>query len=633
MNNQFARASTSKSRFAAAAFAIPERSLVYSSPVIRTTFNAGDIVPIYCREVLPSQSDKMSLHSIIRQTTLLTPTMGKMRATIAAFFVPNRIVNHSWKEVQGENSQSRWAADGIELAPLVNTTSGDVSVPVGSVADYYCFPTQRPIPKAVLALCNDLKFRGYVMIYNEYFRDQNYEPPVPISYLNVYQGFFDTGDRIPMDGIDNPPGVNIVGATGNGDYGKNAIHKALYSNGGNYGDSGLIPSTSRTAPTGSGIPDHFYALGKPYKANKLHDYFTSVLPSPQKGPRIMAAATGSTSNAIPVITTADDQYTDGQSPLQFRTTSGSVAPAGVMASFVPFGEKRSKLATSGLDGATFVSPQTPVYPSNLAVAPGAIIDGLGLSVDDIRMSSAIQQYYEVLARGGSRYHEIMETLFGLQVSNPFKDIPTCLAKVDFDLDLYQTAQTSPSQDGSTPQGNLAAFGYTNNERFLFETDYYEHGYLHIFCIVRHENVYSYGLSRDNFRRQTLDFYVPPLANVSEQPVYTYQINAFTPDASNIFGYQEAWAEYRYDSDVVTGYMRPDLPDGETSLAVWNYADPVDSSLVSADYAWLKSNSQAVLDRTLAVTSSVSPQFRAEFQFNSDRYLPLPVYSVPGLDVI
>ena len=428
MSDQFARASSSKSRFAAASFAVPERSLVYSSPVVRTTFNAGDIVPIYYREVLPSQSDKISLHSIIRQTTLLTPTMGKMRATIAAFFVPNRIVNRSWKEVQGENSQSRWAADGIELAPLVNTTSGDVSVPVGSVADYYCFPTQRPIPKSSLALCNDLKFRGYVMIYNEFFRDQNYEPPVPISYLNVYQGFFDSGDRIPMDGIDNPAGVNIVGASGNGDYGKNAIHKALYGNGGNYGDSGLIPGASRTAPTGSGVPDHFYALGKPYKANKLHDYFTSVLPSPQKGPRIMAAATGTISNFVPVQTRLGATISGLQAPLTFSHTDGTGIGSGI-SSIQLSGSRLAQGDSSSSD------VNIPIYPNNLGVAPGAVIDGLGLSVDDIRMSAAIQQYYEVLARGGSRYHEIMETLFGLQVVNPFKDIPTCLAKVDFDLDL------------------------------------------------------------------------------------------------------------------------------------------------------------------------------------------------------
>lgn len=628
MSDQFARATSSKSRFAAAAFAVPERSLVYSSPVVRTTFNAGDIVPIYYREVLPSQSDKISLHSIIRQTTLLTPTMGKMRATIAAFFVPNRIVNRSWKEVQGENSQSRWAADGIELAPLVNSTYGDVSVPVGSVADYYCFPTQRPIPKSSLALCNDLKFRGYVMIYNEFFRDQNYEPPVPISYLNVYQGFFDSSSHIPLDGIYSRDGVNIADSSGNGDYGKNAIHKELYGNGGNYGNNHIIPGASRSAPVGSGVPDHFYALGKPYKANKLHDYFTSVLPSPQKGPRIMAAATGTVSNFVPVQTRLGATVAGPQAPMGFSYADGT----GIGAGFSNIHLSGSRLV-QGDSGSSAPITSTPIYPNNLGVAPGAVIDGLGLSVDDIRMSAAIQQYYEVLARGGSRYHEIMETLFGLQVVNPFKDIPTCLAKVDFDLDLYQTAQTAPSQDGSTPQGNLAAFGYTNNERFLFETDYYEHGYLHIFCIVRHENVYSYGLPRDNFRRQSLDFYVPPLANISEQPVYTYQVNAFTSDASNIFGYQEAWAEYRYDPDVVTGYMRPDLPEGEASLAVWNYSDPVDTSVISADYAWLKSNSQSVLDRTLAITSSQAPQFRAEFQFNSDRYLPLPVYSVPGLDVI
>ena len=113
-----------------------------------TTMNAGDIVPIYCAEVLPRDTFSQSINFTIRQSTLLKPTMGNMECDIYAFFVPNRIVNEGWKNVMGENSSGSWIQENpVVLAPLVSgRAAAAYQVPVGSVADYYGFPTQQPIP-------------------------------------------------------------------------------------------------------------------------------------------------------------------------------------------------------------------------------------------------------------------------------------------------------------------------------------------------------------------------------------------------------------------------------------------------------------------------------------------------------
>lgn len=247
-------------------------------------------------------------------------------------------------------------------------------------------------------------------------------------------------------------------------------------------------------------------------------------------------------------------------------------------------------------------------------------------------ASAIQQVYEIQARGGSRYREIVQSFFGITADDPYSDIPKCLGHVSRELQLFQTAQTSASETGNTPQGNLAGFGYTASSGHLFENLFLEHGYVHILAVVRHRNIYSSFMARDNFRLNLLDFYMPPLANISEQPVYTREINPFSSNPNGGFGFQEAWAEYRYEPDLVSGAMRTGLSDGN-SLAVWNYADNFDSSLQIANSAWLVSNSEQVLNRSLAVTSDVSPQFKAEIRFVVDKTLPMPTYSVPGMDII
>ena len=604
-------------RFAAAPGSDVQFSKMTSNPRVWTTLNAGDIVPIYCAEVLPRDSFSVDVDAVIRQTTLLTPTMDNMEVDIYAFFVPNRVINRSWPNVMGENTSGTWTAPDVALAPLLADDYEDatLSIPVGSVADYYGFPTQAPIRAEHLKMCNDLKFRGYLEIYNEFFRDQNYQPPIPYSKLNVYEGFFSSNTRV---GLASDGGtLNIPSSTraSDGGYGAGSVLKEAY------GEGDVTRSQVVAVPSRS----HWSALGKPLKANKLHDYFTSVLPSPQKG-RDVVFSVGDTA---PLKIGSDYSVGGSSDVIRFGATGLGTEATGNVLLFL---SDSSRAANRNLTAAASGSSSAPANGFSITNTNlyADLSSAGGLSVNDVRLGFAMQQTFEHLGRSGSRYREFVWSFFGLETEDPYKDIPEYLGHVRRSLDIYQTAQTAPSAEGSTPQGNLAAFGYTSTSGELFHKTFLEHGYVHVFAVVRHRNVYSSYLARDNFRRSMFDFYVPELANISEQPVYTREINPFVDTDDGVFGYQEAWAEYRFDPDRVSGYMRPGVSE---SLGIWNYADDLDTGLEIADGDFITSNSEEVLNRSLSVTSEKAPQFKAQFGFRVTKERPMPTYSVPGLNIV
>lgn len=564
-----------RTHFEQAVAQLPERSRMTAQPRVITTFDAGRLVPIYCREVLPSQTIKLDLDFTLREVTMKTPVLGALQADVYAFYVANRNVNSSWQEVMGENKTGFWApASETVLAPLTLQTSSFVSFPVGSIADYYGIPTQQSISSVLLNQMNDLKLRGYFSIWNEYFRDQNYQAPL------------------------------------------------------------AVPTSNQTIAGFLNLSSSINVFQKPLKVNKLHDYFTSVLPSPQKGESVQVPLGGlapiySLNNAVPVR--ADSTAV----MLGENNTAGQYYPA-----ITSDGALFTVNTNGGLNIASGEVPDisasgTGVVFRNLYAD---LSDVPAVSVADLRLASATQRYFEQLSRVGSRYREYLAGFFGVDVDNPMRDVPTYLGHIRRELGVYQTAQTS-SSDSESPQGNLAAFSYTNAGGSLFQNGTFtavEHGYLHVFVVVRHRNVYSSYLSRDWFRSSKLDFYQPQLANLSEQPVYTREINPFLlPDQlDSVFGYQEAWAEYRDEPDQVSGMMRPQSDEPEMasqSLAQWNYADPFSNTLLVANADFMESNTDEVVERTVAVDTSLSHQFFGLFQFTVDKELPMPVYSIGELE--
>ncbi len=599
-----------------------ERSRMTEATRVLTAFNGGDIVPVKCLEVLPSDSYSVRVDEVIRQMTLKTPTMGEMLCDVYAFFVPNRIVNKAWKEVMGENTSGSWTANPVTLAPLY-TGSENVSVPVGSVADFYGFPTQQPLPAQVLQLMNDLPFRGYLAIYNEYFRDQNYQPPIPFSKANVYEGFLLSEDT--ATGVDGSTSdVRVIDNEGevvsDGSYPDGSILREVYGDGFSASDM----TRDMTIPMRK---TSWSALSTPLKACKLHDALTSVLPSPEKGPQVTFSLAGS----VPVSGKTDNfSNVTLSSAAPFLTWSfGGSMPNGT-AKFLNTGSGVKMYADTGSGDGGDVSSITGRLSSVPVTGTADLSEVSAISVDDLRLGFAMQQLYELYGRAGSRYRELCHAMFGVEADDPYSDIPRMLGHVRFPLELYQTAQTSASDDTS-PQGNLAGFGYTQKGGFLFHETFLEHGFVHILVCVRQRNVYPSYLDPHWFRVNNLDFYTPILANISEQPVMLRTINPFGSDPNKtVFGYQEAWWEYRQHPDTVTGLMRSGAPQ---NVSLWTYQDKFNATQSSADAAFMESNAQEVLDETLAVQSVNAPQFKALFTFTFDHEFPGPVYSVPGLDIV
>lgn len=147
------------------------------------------------------------------------------------------------------------------------------------------------------------------------------------------------------------------------------------------------------------------------------------------------------------------------------------------------------------------------------------------------------------------------------------------------------------------------------------------------CSVRTDHTYQQGIPRFLSRRDRYDFYWPELANIGEQAVKVSEIYApADPQQNLVFGYQEAWADYRYSPNRVSGGFRSTAVD---TLDAWHYADYYENRpYLSPDWV---AETDVNIARTLRVTDSgLVDQFLLDCYFDARWARPLPVYSVPGL---
>lgn len=547
----------------------------------KTTFDTGELIPIYCdTTIMPGDTVKMRMSEIVRMSTPIAPVMDNCNLDLYFFYIPYRLIWSHFREFMGENTSAPWTQTTTYTIPQVknygtsNVTSKTFAAK--SLADYFGYPVGTTTDWEA----SILPFRAYCLVWNEFFRDENLQNPVNIALTDATQ----------------------------------EVRSYKSSN---YSDT-------QYAQTGG---------GRPLKVCKYHDYFTSALPGAQKGPAVNVPLAGSAPIMwADTLSITNPTGATGSKPKFTSNTDAEGAHAGIMFSqgnsaYMPIYDKYNNdwYAASAINTASG-EYQYVGMAADLSQAVGA-------TVNQLRQAFAIQKFYERQARGGTRYIEMVKSHFN--VTNPDYRLqrPEYLGGKRIPINMNQVIQSTQVQgSGQTPLGTTGAYSVTSDRDDMFTHSFTEHGILLGLACVRTTHTYQQGLNRQYSKKNLTDFYFPEFANLGEQAILNKEIylQGYNPGGGQdadideqAFGYQEAWATERYFPDIVTGEFRSNY---SAPLDIWHYADYY-TALPSLGDTWIKETDTNVA-RTLAVQNH--SQFIADFYFGAIYTRPMPLYSIPGL---
>lgn len=586
------------------------------------TFNTGKAIPCLAySDILPGDTFKMKAAAVIRGLTPIAPVMGNAYLDIAFFFVPYKdLLSRAMMSPSVNDSNHSWAAfigaqdsllnmplpsndvklPGVYLYPASLPSSGakysDFIPKPGSLADmlgyglpYSGFDTAKTVTNISFARSNSqvscLEPLSYFKVWNDFYRDPNTMSPITYSVTSLGQSgyLFDE--------------LNFSGGS---------FDKSAASNKGFIGDSNSLLDVCR-----------------------FHGYFGSALPWPQRNAE--AVQIPFSSDVFPVSVGTDLHTMGGD--IQFGTSSAG-----------------NTILTREADNSLLLAPSSSsssVYRSNLVVNTS----NLGLDVSALRFSVQLQRWYEALARGGNRIGELTVSMFGVTPKDISDGKAEFLGGKRIPIVQNQVVSTAMQTEGGSGLGTAGAISHTTDIGSYFTKSFDTWGCLIGIACVRCDDQYFTGRPRRTMRANRFDFYWPQFANLGEQPILKSELSEYaknsgrgfdevfassrhniaSPEPGDVFGYQEAWAEYRYWPSVITSLVSPSAANGNLGQAYWSYATNNQMDEVSLGNFLNASFQKADVDNTLNVSSEASGfQWLMNIHFDIVATRPMPMYSIPGL---
>lgn len=548
-------------RFSDAPAMYMKRTKFDRSHVYKTTFDSGKLIPVFIDEVLPGDTTRMSVNYFARLATPIKPIMDNIYLDWFFFFVPNRLVWEHWQNFCFEQEDPDDSTDYV--IPIVSATGNSENAYIGSLWDYFGLPVNT---SGNLSGINALPFRGVYLIWNEWFRDENLQKSVKIQ-----KG--DTNEVLDSTRSSEQPSWVFTSGTD------------------------IVPGFA-CPPRG-----------------KRHDYFTSALPWTQKGPGVSIGLAGT----APIQGTATLTMPNG---VAVYSSGGSKFLANMPGTLNNAG-REELYQTSNYIGVRAGTGNTSVS--------GVSSDGWFANLDEssiftissLRTAFQMQKFYERLARGGSRYTEVLRSFFGVVSPDARLQRPEFLGSFTKMVNVNPIAQTSAT-DNTSPQGNLSAYGVTAAKFHGFTKSFVEHGYIFGFVCARADLTYQQGINKMWLRSTVYDFYWPTFAHLSEQAIELREIYAQGSEAdTTVFGYQERYAEYRYKPSQITGKFRSSVVNG--SLDKWHLSQFFNNAPTLNEEFIIEN---PPIERIIAVPSE--PEFLLDVGFRYTTVRPMPMFGTPGL---
>lgn len=553
-----------------------------------TSFNSGVLVPIYWEEVLPADIFSIKLSGIIRMSTPATNTMSNPIISVNFFYVSCSSITDSWKYFFGETKQGGFVENiNISYNYDFSTNTQTLKYSENDLMSYLGFPINKILPKSdSLNSIVDLTYLPclcYGKIVNEWYLDQNLDSIIDIEIPSGYK-------------------INFSAYQTSFDY-----HKSI-----KYG-FGLAP------------------------VSKLPDYFSTCLPFQQKGIALPVGRQDITNIVVDNLTKCTTIPANNKNSFNpnWLDENGMLIKSSDSTydsiTIDSFGVTKTTTGSSGY-GEKQANLQLGIrYREDVPPASGYF------NVNDLRNVITLQHYFELDARFGTRYNEYLFSHWGINVDPLDVNKSLLIGGWEDSLQISTVAQTS-SSTASAPLGSLGGILQNYFEcpnRFEYAST--QHGYIFGMLCVRSPIYYSQGIPRKLMKRNKFSYFDPLFNNISDQPVYNYEIYYDDADPSyvnsKIFGYNEAWSEYRYTLNRASGFLSSNSNQSLRSLYLYgeNY-----STTPSLNINWMKYNPNIIDNTLFKVESSTTEfynQFIANFNFDVRVDRKIALYGKPGVDKI